>query len=94
MEKNQTIITILVVSLILIILGTIGIVYLQDNFENTNLSTGFGLIPQIEMFEVQIGGNSFYLINTAVIVSIILLVLALVLFWFVVIRKPGGSKNV
>ena len=94
MEKNQTIITILVVSLILIILGTIGIVYLQDNFENNNLSTGFGLIPQIEMFEVQIGGNSFYLINTAVIVSIILLVLALVLFWFVVIRKPGGSKNV
>ena len=74
MKKDVAIV--LGVSILLVVGGVLGIVYLAEQFPDLNLNTGFGLIPK------EISG-----IPTTWIVSIVLLVIALALFYLFVLRK-------
>jgi hypothetical protein len=90
-EVSKEVQGILVIGLVLIVVGAVGIVVLND--QSFDLSTGFGLLDPdpIQIFEVKFTDpgifadaeeHTFYLINTPVVVSIVLLIVAIVLWWW------------
>ena len=68
--------TIILVAIVLIVVGTVAIVMLDTSFADMNLNTGFGLFPE-EIAGLPLGW----------VVSGVLLIVALILFYLFVWRK-------
>lgn len=93
-EVNKEVAGILVVGLLLVVVGTVGIVMLGDEngaFTDLNLSTGLGIIPDINEFPItftdpgllgEASEHTIYLVSTPIIMSFILLILAVGLWWW------------
>lgn len=93
-QVSKEVTGILVIGLVLIVVGAVGIVVLGDengSFQDLNLSTGFGIIPDINEVPITFtdpgllgepAEHTIYLISTPILFSLLLLILAIILWWW------------
>jgi hypothetical protein len=93
-EVSKEIQGILVIGLVLIVVGAVGIVVLGDengSFQDLDLSTGFGIIPDINEVPITFtdpgiladpAEHTIYLVSTPILISLLLLLVAILLWWW------------